>query len=290
MSRNDLCDCRHVRAIHTDECGSCSARDCTCGLFIKQGAIVESPARGPEPYYQDGAVTIYHGDCLDVLDRIALNCHAVLMDPPYASGARTEAAKASSGSMVRGLRWAAKPIENDQMTTTGFVWLMREVARRLALPEGGALLAFIDWRQWPNLVGALESTNLRVNGMVVWDKLSMGLGNGFRAQHELICFASNGVPRVVDRGVGNVLGIPRDDNSDHPSPKPIALIERLLEVITEPGDCVLDPFMGCGPTLVAAKNLGRRAVGIEIDERYCAIAAGRCSQEILDFGSDAESA
>jgi len=119
-------------------------------------------------------------------------------DPPYASGARTEANKPSSGAMVRGQRWNSRPIENDQMTTTGFVWLIREVCQavRPLLMTGGSLLSFIDWRQWPNLVGAVESTNLRVNGMIVWDKQSMGLGHGFRAQHELVLHASRGVARV----------------------------------------------------------------------------------------------
>lgn len=142
------------------------------------------------PYYEDGLVTLYHGDCLGILrDLDSTILAAVVTDPPYASGARTEAAKNSSGAMLRGERWAAKPIENDQMTTTGFIWLIRETcyAVRPMLTEGGSVLAFIDWRQWPNLVGAIETTNLRVNGMVVWDKQSYGLGNGFRAQHELVC-------------------------------------------------------------------------------------------------------
>jgi site-specific DNA-methyltransferase (adenine-specific) len=240
------------------------------------------------PYYDAGGVTIYCGDCLDVLDAVTFSgVDAVLMDPPYASGARTEAAKASSGAMMRGAKWAQRPIDNDQMTTAGFVWLMREVAGRLssALVQGAAVLSFIDWRQWPNLVGALESRNLRVNGMVVWDKGSMGLGNGFRAQHELICFASNGTARVFARDCGNVLRSPRVEPFDHPSPKPIPLVERLLEVVTDRGDLMLDPFMGSGRTLQAAKNLGRRAIGIEIEERYCEISAKRLSQEVLPLVS-----
>lgn len=243
-----------------------------------------------KPYYSDDAVTLYQGDCLDVLSRIELpKIAAIVMDPPYASGARTEAAKPSSGAMLRGERWAAKPIENDQMTTAGFVWLMREVllAARPYLVRGGSVLSFIDWRQWPNLVGAVESTNLRVQGMVVWDKESFGLGNGFRVQHELIMHAADGVPIISDRGVANVLRFARVANSTHPSPKPVGLVEQLLEVVTAPGDVVLDPFAGEGPTLVAAKNLGRRAIGIEIKEEHCATAAGRFSQTVLDLGGAA---
>ena len=238
------------------------------------------------PYYQDDHVTIYHGDCLDVLSSLACEVGAVITDPPYASGTRHEAQKSSSGAMLRAGRFADKPIENDQMTTTGFIWLMRHVGMfcRPLLPDGASFLSFIDWRQWPNLVGALETCNYRVQGMVVWDKGSMGLGNGFRAQHELICHASKGVPNINDKGAGNVIRCPREAPVDHPSPKPLPLLNRLIDVVTEPGGVVLDPFMGSGSTLRAAKDLGRRAIGIELEERYCEIAANRVAQLAFDFG------
>ncbi len=237
------------------------------------------------PYYQDDHVTLYHGDCLDVLETLDA-ASAFVMDPPYASGSRTEASKPSSGAMLRAGRFAGRPIELDQMTTTGFTWLMRHVgmeARRL-LPEGGSVLSFIDWRQWPNLVGAFETCNLRVQGMVVWDKGSMGLGNGFRAQHELVCHASKGVPTIVDKGMGNVFRHARVEPIDHPSPKPVALLSKLIQVVSAPGDVVVDPFAGSGSTLRAAKDLGRKAIGVELDERYCEIAAKRMGQQVFDFG------
>jgi site-specific DNA-methyltransferase (adenine-specific) len=240
-----------------------------------------------QPYYDHNGITIYHGDTLDILSALDIEggAHAIITDPPYASGARTEADKSSSGAMLRGVRWASKPIENDQMTTTGFLWLMRQMcyAARPLLVDGGSLLSFIDWRQWPNLVGAVESTNFRVNQMIVWDKESYGLGNGFRSQHELILHASKGTPNIHGRSTGNVLPYKRDANDDHPSPKPVSLITRLIGVVTTSGDLIIDPFMGAGSTLRAARNLGRRAIGIEIEERYCEIAARRLSQEVLDL-------
>jgi len=241
-----------------------------------------------KPYYEDtnSGIQIFHGDALAVLATLQQQrVDAIVMDPPYASGARQEAQRNSSGAMLRGERWASKPIENDQMTTPGFIWLMREVcfACKPVLKDGGSVLSFIDWRQWPNLLGALESTNLRVNQMVVWDKLSYGLGNGFRAQHELILHASKGTPTITSRSIGNVLGYRRDNNDDHPSPKPIGLMQNLIEVVTAPGDVVLDPFMGAGSTIRAAANLGRRAIGIELSEKYCEIAAKRLRQGVLDL-------
>lgn len=246
-----------------------------------------------EPYYDDGVCTILHGDVLDILPSIEHSVDAVLTDPPYASGTRMEAHKSSSGAMLRKTternaktRFADRPIELDQMTTTGFVWLMRAVANdcRHLLPEGGSFLSFIDWRQESNLMGALESCNLRIQKSVVWNKGSMGLGNGFRSQHERIIHAAKGVPTIYDKSCGDVLTFARVAPIDHPSPKPVGLLQRLLEVVTRPGDEVLDPFMGSGSTLRAAKNIGRRAIGIEVEERYCEIAAQRLSQEVLDFG------
>ena len=242
------------------------------------------------PYYSDEWVTLYHGDALDVLAELAeRSVDAVVMDPPYASGTRHEAQKSASGAMLRAGRFADRPIECDQMTTTGFIWLMRAVglACRPMLPDGGSLLSFIDWRQWPNLVGALETCNYRVQGMVVWDKGSMGLGNGFRGQHELVCHASKGVPTVYDKGCGNVLKAGRVEPTDHPSPKPVGIMEQLIRVVTPEGGTVLDPFAGSGSTLVAAKAIGRRAIGIEAIEAHAETTARRLDQGVLDFGASA---
>jgi site-specific DNA-methyltransferase (adenine-specific) len=218
-----------------------------------------------KPYYQDDAVTLYHSDALDFIAELADPVDAVVTDPPYASGTRTEASKSSSGAMLRAGRFADRPLDLDQMTTVGFVWLMRAVARGCypILPDGGSFLSFIDWRQWPNLVGALETANLRVQGMVVWDKGHFGLGNGFRSQHELVCHASKGVPTIYDKGIGNVLRFARQEPIDHPSPKPEGLMQRIVAAVAPVGGVVFDPFAGSGTTLRAAKNIGRRAIGVE---------------------------
>lgn len=235
------------------------------------------------PYYSDRSTRIYLGDALEVIASLEAPVDAVVTDPPYASGTRLEAAKSSSGAMLRGGRFSDRPIDLDQMTTTGFVWLLRALAIGVypLLVDGGSFLSFIDWRQWPNLVGAIETANLRVQGMIVWDKGHFGLGNGFRSQHELICHASKGVPMIYDRGVGNVLRFPRQRPIDHPSPKPEGLMRTLIGTVCRPDGLVLDPFMGAGTTLRAAKTAGRRSVGIEINEGYCEIAARRLEQEAL---------
>lgn len=237
------------------------------------------------PYYEDAAVTIYHGEAVEVLNALDDEpLAAVITDPPYSSGNLPEAVRVKQDSpRLRGWRWSGKVMETDQLSTIGFLWLMRSVCleSRRRLVEGGSLLIFIDWRNWGNLQGGVESCGFRVNNMVVWDKRSIGMGYGFRNQHELILYASIGTPRVVARDVANVIPCDREDNDEHQSPKPMGLVTKLVCVVSDVGDVILDPFMGSGTTLRAAKNLGRKAIGIEIEERYCEIAARRCAQEVL---------
>ena len=242
-----------------------------------------------KPSCEADGVTIYHGDALEVLDELGTPVDAVLTDPPYASGTRKEAGKPGSGAMLRGGRFADHPIDLDQMTTTGFIWLMRQTALRCypLMPDGASFLSFIDWRMFATLQGALETCNYRAQTQIVWNKGSIGMGNGFRNQHELVIHASKGVPTVYDRGIGNVLTYPRVAPDDHPSPKPVGLLRDLLSVVSEPGHLILDPFMGIGSTALACREAGRRVIGIESVEAYCEVAAKRLDQGVLDFGGAA---
>ncbi len=223
--------------------------------------------------------TIIHGDCLDVLRGMeAGSADAVVTDPPYCSGARTSAAVTNRGGMSRGARWNAKPLDSDQMTATGYVWLMRHVARealRVLIP-GGWFVCFVDWRQYPTLYGALETTNLRVCNMLVWDKQSFALGNGFRNQHELAIVATKGVGVAHNRATGNVLSVKRLGRSElHPTEKPPELFAPILRVASKPGGLILDPFAGSGTTGVAALAEGMRFIGIEREAEYAEIARAR---------------
>ena len=238
------------------------------------------------PYYADDLVTIYHADCRDVIPSLT-DVDLVITDPPYASGARRDAERQVRGSMLRALDdedW----FSHDSMTAWGFQWFIRSVFTDLRprLVEGAHVYSFIDWRQTPTLYGMLEASGYRVNQCLVWAKTHYGMGAYWRNQHENIVFASNGMPTaMVDRGMGSVLtaAAVSPDARKHPTEKPAPLIQRLLRAV--PGDRILDPFMGSGPVLEAAKTLGRRAIGIEIEERYCEIAARSCSQEVLGLAS-----
>lgn len=235
-----------------------------------------------KPYYEDESVTIYHGDCRDVLPGIS-DVDLVLTDPPYASGARRDADKQVRGSMLRSLE-DADWFSHDAMTAWGFQWFGRSVftdTRRLLAP-GAHVYVFTDWRMTPTVYGMLEATGYRVNHNIVWDKGHFGMGTYWRNQHENIVFASLGTPSpMLNLGMGSVLRVPAVPAASrvHPTEKPVPLMSKIINAV--PGQLILDPFAGSGPTLRAAKDCGRKAIGIEIDERYCEIAAKRMAQTVL---------
>lgn len=244
------------------------------------------------PYYQDEAVTIYHGEALSVMGAIEPHTvDAILTDPPYCAGAVSEAQRtraAGQGLRSENLKrfgWFV----GDNMGTAGLAWLLRAVAvesHRVIRPSGH-LLAFCDWRMMATLQPAIESAGLRFQNLVIWDKRHMGLGIGFRAQHELALHYTLGAPEYHNKGTSNVVTARRVTAAEreHQTQKPVDLLQTLLRVVSPPQGAVLDPFMGSGSTLLAAKNIGRSAIGIEWDEVHCETAARRLSQGVLDLGA-----
>jgi len=125
-------------------------------------------------------------------------------------------------------------------------------------------------------------TDWPIRSLLVWDKETLGLGGteGLRPSYELVAlFAAPGFA-VENRSVSDVWRQPyATARPYHPAEKPVPLLRRLIQI--SGGGSVLDPFCGSGSTLVAAKAEGLHAIGIEIEERYCEIAAQRCAQEVL---------
>lgn len=234
------------------------------------------------PYYEDETVTLYCGDAIEVMaDLPDRSVDAVLTDPPFSSGGRLETTRAKQARMIRSVKdedW----IRGDGMSTQGFLWFMRLAAMQWhrILTSGGHALAFTDWRMAPNLAAALESADLRQHPTVVWNKTYFGMGHVFRNQYELVVDVTAGNPRPPQRrDVGNVIDCAPIRSKLHPTEKPQHLLRTLLSVVAAPGGVVLDPFAGSGATLLAARDLGAKAIGIEIDERYCEITATRLQQE-----------
>lgn len=227
------------------------------------------------PYYIDDHVTLYHGDCLDVLPTIkAATVDVVLTDPPYVIGA------VSSGSMSsKSGGWG------DMMNSALWFTAWYREARR-TLSAKGAMWTFLNWRTLPVVMRAAIDTDWPIASLAVWDKQWIGPGGsvGLRPSYELVALLPNPGFSIADRGVADV--IPHKVGSykpnGHPAEKPVGLAQRLLEITDmTSGSLVLDPFLGSGTTAVAAKEMGLRCIGIEAEERYCETAAKRLAQGVL---------
>ena len=227
-----------------------------------------------------GNATLYLGDCLEVMAGLS-SIDAVITDPPYCSGSVSESSRtAAKGQGLRSesiakLGWFV----GDNMGTAGLVHLLRSVAFRsleILNPEG-SLLAFCDWRMVPSLAPAIESAGMRYQNMIAWDKGSMGLGMGFRAQHEIILHYTAGSPKYHDLGTSNVIKVGRVSANDreHQTQKPAELLSRLARVVTPPGGTILDPFMGSGSMGVAAQSDGFKFIGIERSPQHFETACRR---------------
>lgn len=231
-------------------------------------------------------VTLHMGDALEVMEGLD-SVDAIITDPPYCSGSVSEASRtASKGQGLRSeniakLGWFV----GDNMGTAGLAMLLRSMAFRGVdiLSPHGSVLIFCDWRMVPNLAPSVESAGLRFQNLVVWDKGMMGLGLGFRAQHEIILHYTVGAPKYHDLGTSNVIKTSRVSASDreHQTQKPVELMSTLVKVVCPPGGVVLDPFMGSASTGVAAISSGRSFVGIERDTVNFDIACRRI-QAALD--------
>lgn len=232
-----------------------------------------------------GDCRLIFGDALDAMQKsTSFGARALISDPPYCSGGFTEAAKRSAKG--QGLRSETRRESDwfggDNMTSAGLQWLLRSVAvafKGHAADEACTASFFADWRMVPLLAMAIESAGLRFQSMPIWDKQAAGLGTGFRAQHECILHFSIDTPRYHSKSFGNVLRAPRmPSDRDHPTEKPVGLMSALIDVQTEIGTTVLDPFMGSGSTGVAAVSMGRKFVGIEHDPKHFDTACRRIDQ------------
>ena len=210
-----------------------------------------------KPYYSHGGITIYHGDCREIAPALGTD-FAVVSDPPYGISFDTDYRRFTTGFDVE--RTAHAPVAGDTEAFDPTPWMGY---------RGGAVL-------W----GAnCYPERLRIGSWLVWDKRFKN-GAAFLADAEVAWMSKgHGVYLYAETSQGFV----RSEPVEHPTQKPVGLMRWCIAKVGGDGT-ILDPFMGSGTTLRAAKDLGRRAIGIEIEERYCEIAARRLEQEVLDFG------
>jgi DNA modification methylase len=202
------------------------------------------------PYYQDDLVTLYHGDCREWMPE----ADVIVTDPPYGINWNTDMG-ASRGSRV----WPR--IHGDDVPF--------DPAHILAL------------RLPTVLFGANHFASRLPDSPSwwVWSK-RVGMERWSQSDCELIWTNLGGPARDIRHDWwGGTAAITQDGIRAHPTQKPVGLMAKIIDLC--PPGTILDPYMGSGTTLVAAKSLGRKAIGIEIEERYCEVAANRCRQEVL---------
>jgi site-specific DNA-methyltransferase (adenine-specific) len=206
----------------------------------------------PVPYYSDDAVTIYHGDCREILPFLR-RVDAVVTDPPYGLGDLLHRPGPGEWSKL----WESGAPEWDREALS-IVASLPSIADD-AIIWGGNYFPLPPARGW-----------------LVWDKIVREFSSG----HAELAWTTLDQPvRAFNFANGQLAS----EGKLHPTQKPITLMRWCIGFLPVTAKLILDPFMGSGTTLRAAKDLGKRAIGIELDQRYCDIAIERCAQGNL-FG------
>lgn len=214
-----------------------------------------------KPYYSHGGIELYLGDCREVLPQLPISV-VVVSDPPYGI----------SHASGHGASWQNTTIANDGDTACRD-WVVQ-------WGNGQPMALFGSWKM---------ERPVGTRAVLIWDKgPAFGMGDlsfPWKPSWEEIYILGDGWSGHRDEGVlrGDLVVSWESRGRTHPNEKPVTLMGRLIKK-APPHLTVLDPFVGSGSTLLAAKNYHRNAIGIEIEERYCEIAALRLSQEVMDFG------
>lgn len=248
------------------------------------------------PYYQQDGITIYCGDSMQILMGLSLSdVGIILTDPPYSSGGAMRGDRTNNVVSKYVQTETAKnfpdipDFHGDTRDQLGYQWwlsLVMNVCWHAASPN--ALFGvFTDWRQLPATTNAVQAGNWVWRGIAVWDKTGAArpTKGRFASQAEYVVWGSKGATgeQHADTLPGVFkyppLAFGRDDK-EHIAQKPIGLMRELLKFAAD-DSLILDPFMGSGTTLRAAKDMGRRAIGIEMSPEYCEIAVRRLAQSVM---------
>lgn len=220
-----------------------------------------------KPYYQDDFATIYHGRCEDVLADLVADepFDAAFADPPYNVNLKYDE-------------------HGDNMDPAEYLAWCQDWYGKLRAVTAGAIAITPGIVSVPMWIADIERTHF----LMAWTKANnnsrnyIGPTSGYQCWEPILVYGKSKAtvlrdwidcPINLQRAIGG-----------HPCPKPLRLLSRLIVDLVPEGGSIIDPFLGSGTTLVAAKSHGVRGVGIERSEAYCEIAAKRLSQEVLDFG------
>lgn len=230
-----------------------------------------------KPYFVDdrAGITIYHGDCREVLPTIGA-ADLIATDPPYGISDTPFIGQDTKGRR-RGDNTYHPPSDWDGSIDP-------EWPRLCA--QGAPVVAWFG--NWRKRVEVADACPHQLRCEIIWAKdMHVGPPCPAAMQDERIwIFGRDGIkPRRFETTVWSVPVIPTWGHKRHRNEKPLKLMTRLVSWLSDAGQLVVDPFIGSGTTLVARKELGRRAIGIDISEAHCETAARRLSQEVLFGGA-----
>jgi site-specific DNA-methyltransferase (adenine-specific) len=251
-----------------------------------------------KPYYSHNGITIYHGDCLDIMPHLE-PVDLVLTDPPYGvtqnTWDRIEKTKAAFDFLMPcSLVFTCQNPASADLIVRYFkyfkwsdIWQKTQArgflnSKIMPLREHEDILVFSNGKMKYNpQIKRKPHNNIRPN--LPSTKKTSNYGD-YNLYAERSIPLNMSYPKSIIRIANSQLGL-------HPNEKPAKLMDYLMKTYSDKGkDIILDPFMGSGTTLVAAKELGRKAIGIEIEEKYCEIAVRRLAQEVFPFKERPEQA
>jgi len=209
---------------------------------------------------QIGDATLYLGDCREILPTLQ-PIDSVITDPPY-------------GINLQPQRGLTEAIQGDGRNEARALWeSFVPACVALAKPD----TAHLFWTGWSEVwTKEVLDAALRVKSCVVWGKNMWGIGYYTRPQHEMAWYCHKGKPAVLKKPDSDLWLVPKVQAPEHSCEKPVQLLERAVRLCTaHAGEIVLDPFMGSGATGWACANMGRRFIGIEIDQGYFDLSCRR---------------
>lgn len=216
-------------------------------------------------YYDHKGITIYHGDCKEILPELP-KMGLILTDPPYNAK--------NIGPNKRVYEGMVMQLPEEEYKKFCFDWFKIANGSRIVFTPGIANTHFYPQPKW----------------QLCWHKpasVSFNRMGGFNAWEPIFVYGETKKVKLgQDYILANTMNFNKGPEKNHPCPKPIRLWNYLVMKFSTEEETVLDPFLGSGTTLWCCKDLGRKGVGIEIEEKYCEIAAKRLSQEVFDFPLD----
>ena len=233
-------------------------------------------------------INLFNGDCLEVMKGIpdgSVDC--AVIDPPYkivAGGCRKVALGDECTGIFNKRKDSNKRTDWVDDVRTGKMFKHNDIKFEHWLPELHRVMAdkshtylMINSRNLSELQNKAEQAGFKFQNLLIWDKGNVTPNRYYMQGYEcILMLRKGGAKNIHNKGTSNILRVPNIiGNKKHPSEKPVELLEIMINNSTNDGEVVLDMFMGSGSTGLASKNLGRKFIGVEIDEKYFDIAKER---------------